>query len=97
MVWDSGQTALYGAVERHNSTDGGGAGSAAVGGIGIEERDTPPREAHCAPCGRACDNRGISALFGGSDTLIIAALIFVLAQEQADRRLIFALLLVLVL
>lgn len=90
MVWNTTQTSLYAAVDRHNS---------AVS----RDSEKPPDiiKPDIIPPPKACPETNASKpniarnplekLFSDKDTLLLAALIIILLHENADMKLIAAL------
>lgn len=93
MVWNSTQSSLYQAVNKHNNS-----------ASAFSKQCAPPKPEKKAPepdkklCS-SCPNNSIKSvpdMFAqNSDFLLIAALIFILSKENADKSLILALVLIL--
>lgn len=108
MVWNSTQSALYKAVDAHNGCvfEGGKRGEKNVektpGKAAVNERERRPENGRFEGCGSRPKNRPktapadpISRILSDGDMLLIAGLIFVLMRENADKKLILALAIVL--
>ena len=94
MVWNSSGSALYSAVERHNS----GRNDGAV--CGCPSHDAEPKQPQCDPCPQpqcpkcVCtppQKNSLEALLNDKDFLLLAALMLLLLHEKADKKLILAL------
>ena len=105
MVWNSTQSALYRAIDRHNGDCSENVEKKDVRSC----RDNEPKNAEkfvreetkkrCENCPKKCaynpPSDPISRIMSDRDMLLIAGLIFVLMKENADKTLILALAIVL--
>ncbi len=101
MVWNSTQSALYRAIDRHN---GDCSESDFRREENVEKKDVgscrvnEPKK-RCENCPKKCaynpPSDPISRIMSDRDMLLIAGLIFVLMKENADKTLILALVIVL--
>ncbi|MCM1164587.1 MAG: hypothetical protein NC299_08060 [Lachnospiraceae bacterium] len=92
MVWNSTQSALYKAIDKYN-------GDAPAESKAENNARECPRAEREAPCARCPKSRApadpVSRILSDRDMLLIAGLIFVLLRENADKKLILALAIVL--
>lgn len=122
MVWNSTQSALYKAIDTHNSVFSEPKNSAEKNAcknvekkpVSSRENDAEKRSENtagkcCKKCSENSDLRGfvncrnntavpsdpIARILSDGDMLLIAGLMFVLWRENADKRLIIALAIVL--
>lgn len=100
MVWNSSQSSLYKAVEQHNSSYGRHLTELPCA---AEERDgeckaEPMHSPKC--CSNSPNNSGgnlIERILSDSDSLLLLAVLFVLIHEKADKNLIIAVALIMIL
>ncbi len=99
MVWNSSQSSLYRAVEAHNQT--------LIQSRECSCEEKPPHSESCRcekntshemHCRQINSNQNfIAQLLSDSDTLLLAALLMVLIHEKADKNLIIAIALIMIL
>ncbi|MDE7361392.1 MAG: hypothetical protein K2N38_05610 [Oscillospiraceae bacterium] len=108
MVWNSTQSALYKVIDAHNTCVSGSVNDTEKNIENLSkkyresERKSGRENEQKCPCENCPKNRSknrtsdpLSTLLSDRDMLLIAALIFVLIRENADKALILALVVVL--